>query len=81
MVPGMAHCGGGPGPDTWERLAPIVEWLEHGTAPESLTVRRLTDGSVDNERILCPHPQRAVYSGTGDPDDPANWIAANFMCE
>lgn len=81
MVPGMAHCGGGPGPDTWERLAPIVEWVEHGTVPESLTVRRLTDGSVDNERILCPHPQRAVYSGTGDPDDPANWIAANFMCE
>ena len=81
MVPGMAHCRSGPGPGMWDRLAPMVEWVENGAAPDSLTVQHLTDGVVDNERILCPHPQRAVYVGAGDPNDPANWIADNFMCE
>ena len=81
MVPGMAHCGGGPGPYTWSRLAPIIEWVENGNAPDSLTVTHQTDGVVDNERILCPHPQRAVYAGAGDPDDSANWVASNFNCE
>ncbi|MGH9784558.1 MAG: tannase/feruloyl esterase family alpha/beta hydrolase, partial [Terriglobia bacterium] len=28
MAPGMAHCRGGPGPDTWDRLAPLVDWVE-----------------------------------------------------
>ena len=81
MVPGMAHCGGGPGPYTWSRLAPIIEWVENGNAPDSLTVTHQTDGVVDNERILCPHPQRAAYAGAGDPDDSANWVASNFNCE
>ena len=63
MAPGMAHCGGGPGPNTWDRLGPMVEWVESGAPPDTMTVRHLTDGMVDNERILCPHPQQAVYVG------------------
>ncbi len=80
LPPGVAHCAGGPGPDTWDRLAPLVEWVEHGIAPESLTVRRLADGVVDNERKVCPYPQQAAYVGGGDPDDPSNWVASNFVC-
>lgn len=81
MPPGVAHCAGGPGPDSWDRLAPIVEWVENGTPPDSLTVQKLDDGAVINERLVCPYPEQAVYVGNGDANDPANWVADNFVCE
>ncbi len=81
MPPGVAHCAGGPGPDSWDRLAPIVEWVENGTPPDSLTVQKLDDGAVVNERLVCPYPEQAVYVGDGDANDPANWVAGNFVCE
>ncbi len=81
MFPGMGHCGGGPGPNTWDPLGPLVEWVENGTAPSSVIVRHLTDGRVDNERRVCAHPQVARYSGpAGGQNDPANWVEANFSC-
>ena len=81
MAPGMGHCRGGRGPDTWDRLAPLVAWVERGEAPDALIATHATDGTVDNERPLCPYPARAVYTGPdGGADDPANWTAANFTC-
>ena len=77
----MGHCGGGPGPNTWDKLAPIVEWVENGIAPDFLTAEHLSDGRVDNQRPLCPYPQQARYVGPVDgKDDSANWIEANFQC-
>ncbi len=63
MFPGMGHCGGGPGPNTWDPLAPLVEWVENGTAPDSVVAHHSTDGRVDNERRVCAYPQVARYSG------------------
>ena len=81
MFPGMGHCGGGPGPDTWDPLAPLVQWVENGTAPDSVVATHATDGRVDNERPVCAYPQVARYSGPADgADDRANWTAANFTC-
>ena len=81
MVPGMGHCGGGPGPNTWDKLAPLVDWVENGNAPDALIATHSTDGVVDNERPICPYPQRAVYTGpAGGENDPANWVASNFTC-
>ena len=34
MVPGMGHCRGGPGPNQWDKLAPLVEWVEQGKVPD-----------------------------------------------
>lgn len=39
----------------------------------------MTKGVMDNERILCPYPKRAVYIGQ-NPDDRATWRAENFSC-
>ena len=81
MVPGMGHCRGGNGPDTWDRLAPLVDWVERGTAPDALIATHQTNGQVDNERPICAVPQRAVYTGpAGGADDPANWVQENFTC-
>jgi feruloyl esterase len=80
MAPGVNHCGGGPGPDRWDRLAPLVAWVEEGAAPDSIVATHATDGVVDNERLLCPYPRTARYTGPGDPNDSRNWRAANFTC-
>ena len=81
MIPGMYHCGRGPGPAEWDRLAPMIEWVEEGRAPDYLVGRHRTDGAVDNERRICAAPERAVYTGpSGGENDPANWVESNFTC-
>ena len=81
MVPGMDHCRGGPGPNTWDKLAPLVDWVENGKAPDFLVATHSTNGVVDNERKLCLYPQHAVYTGpAGGENDRANWVHGNFTC-
>jgi feruloyl esterase len=70
MLPGMAHCSGGPGATHFDTLGTMVDWVEHGAAPE----RILATGDSFT-RPLCPYPQTAHYKGTGDTHD-----AANFVC-
>jgi Tannase and feruloyl esterase len=79
MIPGMGHCGGGPGPNTWDKLPPLVAWVEQGTAPESVVAAHLTNGTVDNRRPIFPYPDQAVYDGpAGGANDAANWVPQNF---
>lgn len=81
MAPGMGHCARGPGPNSWDKLAPMVEWVENGIAPDRITATHATDGVVDNERPLCPWPQRARYTGPANgANEPRNWRAENFQC-
>ena len=75
MLPGVSHCDGGPGPDTFDKMAAIEQWVEHGKKPARLVASHLTDGKVDRTRPLCPYPQVARYNGTGDTND-----AASFTC-
>lgn len=76
MVPGMAHCGGGTGPNQFNALAALERWREKGEAPKSITAARVNErGRLDMTRPLCPYPQRAVYKGSGSIND-----AANFEC-
>lgn len=81
LAPGMGHCAGGPGPNTWDKLPALVDWVENGKAPDSITATHSSNGSVDNERLLCPYPQQSVFTGpAGGADNPANWRAENFSC-
>jgi feruloyl esterase len=75
MAPGMSHCGGGEGPNAFDMVAPLEQWVEHGKAPESVVASHRTGGQADRTRPLCPYPQVARYKGTGSIDD-----AANFVC-
>jgi len=79
MIPGMGHCSGGPGPNTWDKLPPLVEWVERGLAPDAVIAEHRTGGVVDNARPIFAFPDRAVYTGpAGGQNDRANWIPANF---
>jgi feruloyl esterase len=75
MVPGMNHCQGGPGTDTFDKMGAIEQWLRTGTAPDRIPASHLTNGTVDRTRPLCPFGQVAKWNGTGSSDD-----AANFAC-
>ncbi|MFN7927030.1 MAG: tannase/feruloyl esterase family alpha/beta hydrolase [Blastocatellia bacterium] len=76
MVPGMFHCGGGVGCSNFDKLTPLMQWVEQGKAPESIIGARVVDGKTTRTRPLCPYPQVAKYKGSGNIDD-----AANFTCK
>jgi len=75
MVPGMHHCGGGPGPNAFDMLSVLEAWVEKGVAPASVIASRIVDGKIERTRPLCPHPQVARYTGKGSVDS-----AASFTC-
>jgi feruloyl esterase len=75
MVPGMGHCQGGPGPNSIDGLTSLEQWREQGKAPDKIIASHQTKGVVDATRPLCPQPQVAIYKGSGETND-----AANFTC-
>jgi feruloyl esterase len=72
LAPGVLHCGGGAGPDRFDTLTALEQWVEKGTAPTSMTA---TKANAPISRPLCAYPQVAKYKGTGDTNS-----AANFAC-
>jgi feruloyl esterase len=81
LVPGMEHCGGGPGPNEFDTLTPLEQWVEHGVAPEAIDAvhRSGKDGKqvVDRSMKLCPFPREAVYAGVGNVKDAASWACSD----
>jgi tannase/feruloyl esterase len=75
MVPGMNHCRGGDGPDTFDMLSALERWREHKKAPDAILASHSTDGKIDRTRPLCPYPEISRYKGSGSTDE-----AANFSC-
>jgi feruloyl esterase len=90
MVPGMQHCGGGPGANSFGQFTPagdadhdlslaLERWVEKGIAPEKLIATKFVDDKTEKgvamTRPLCAYPQVATYKGSGDIND-----AANFEC-
>jgi len=76
MAPGMGHCGGGEGPNSFDMVAALEQWVEHGRAADRILASRATRGVVDMTRPLCPYPRVAAYTGTGSTNE-----AANFVCK
>ncbi len=89
MAPGMEHCSGGAGPNSFGQLGlpaaqgpgsgaldALETWVEKGTAPGPLVAARFkAHDQLLLSRPLCPYPQIAVYNGTGSVDR-----AENFLC-
>jgi feruloyl esterase len=83
MVPGMGHCGGGAGPNSFGNGRPgasidpdhdifsaLERWVEKDVAPE-----QLIGAGTNMTRPLCVYPRVAQYKGSGDPNN-----AASFAC-
>lgn len=61
LVPGMLHCGGGPGPGGVDWLAALDAWVVGKTPPAALAAR----GGGDASQLLCPYPGVATSDGKG----------------
>jgi hypothetical protein len=74
LIPGLAHCGGGYGPNVIDGMTPLIEWVEAGRAPERLRAQQVdaSSGAKRYDRAYCPYPQRTVHTG-GDTEQASNW--------
>lgn len=84
MLPGVAHCASGHGPDWVDYLGALDRWAGSGTAPQQLTAEKYDNplkvmaghpGNVVRSQLVCAWPKTAKYKGSGPVDD-----AANFTC-
>jgi feruloyl esterase len=57
-------------------MAAISSWVEKKQKPARIVASRRPEGKVVNTRLLCPFPQVARYSGSGDTADTASYSCA-----
>ena len=76
MAPGVAHCGGGTGPNPVNSFDYVVNWVENDVAPDVILATQVLPGVGTRTRPLCPYPYVAEWTGSGSTDD-----AANFVCK
>ena len=85
LVPGMNHCTGGPATDRFNMLTALENWVERGTAPESVVAKvNPMDPDVvargwpaTRSRPLCAYPKQAMLkAGATDLES-----ASSFVCQ
>jgi Tannase and feruloyl esterase len=79
LIPNMGHCGGGPSTDQFDPLTPLVDWVEHGIAPDKIIASgtNFTSAPTTRSRPLCLYPKEARYIG-GPGGDLS--VASNYTC-
>ena len=75
MQPGVNHCWGGDGPDTFDAVGALDSGCAAAARPPASPRYRYRKAGVDRTRPLCPYPQVAQYVGSGSIDH-----AENFRC-
>jgi feruloyl esterase len=79
-IPGLGHVLGAPAAvgggfsASWDPLAALEAWVEHGTAPGTLTASDTNAATRGRTRPVCEWPTWPKYTG-GDPNS-----AASFTC-
>jgi feruloyl esterase len=77
LAPGMEHCQGGPGPNTFDALAALDTWVESGRPPQSITATKYIDDNPTKPAIrsmpLCPFPAIAHYDGKDSVKHAKSW--------
>lgn len=74
LAPGVDHCNGGDGPDKVNGFESMVVWVEKKQAPTRLIAQKIEDGEITIQRPLCQYPQKTIYKGEGDTNNPENFI-------
>ena len=76
LVPGMGHCASGSATlDQFDLLTKVVDWVEKGKAPDSVTATG--KAFPGRSRPLCAYPKHAQYSGKGDSEKASSFTCVN----
>jgi feruloyl esterase len=75
LAPGVAHCGGGAGADSFDPIISVEQWVETGVAPDQIIASKVVNHATTFTRPLCPYPELPRYSGAGDSTK-----ASSFVC-
>jgi len=70
MVPGMAHCRGGDGPNTFDTIGTMESWREKSVTPTQMMG---FNPASSLSRPICSYPQASKYKGSGNIKDASNW--------
>jgi feruloyl esterase len=82
LLPGVAHCGGGQGPDTFDALTAMTEWVTKGDAPASLTTKSVdSTGKTTASRPVYPFPYYAKNTTGGSAEDASSYTAVKSTAE
>lgn len=73
LIPGMLHCGGGPGPGETDWISLIRRWVEKGEAPKRVLISKIQYGELIMTRPVFSYPGKAVDKVSGNPDDANNF--------
>jgi feruloyl esterase len=90
LFPGVGHCSGGAGPDSdkgdvlpdtyskIDRIAldPLVQWVEHGIAPDQIIAYHVSNNVQDFSRPVCSYPELPRYRGVGDTAKASSFVCA-----
>ncbi len=77
MVPGHGHCWAlpGKGPDQFDPLLALDNWLEKGKAPDQLIAYEKNDqGGIVRSRPICAYPKAARLIKKDQPDSSASYL-------
>jgi hypothetical protein len=74
-VKNIARLPAGVGAIARLALDPLVQWVEHGIAPDQIIAYKVTGGVTAFTRPVRPYPELPRYSGVGDTTK-----ASSFAC-
>jgi feruloyl esterase len=84
LIPGMHHCGGGPGPNSFETLTKLDNWVENGVAPDSIMATHFAHNRVangaDRSMPLCAFPEEAQFNPSSGAT-PVSVTGAGWSCD
>ncbi|MGW3666306.1 tannase/feruloyl esterase family alpha/beta hydrolase [Streptomyces sp. NPDC005141] len=82
LLPGVAHCGGGQGPNTFDALTAMTDWVTRGEAPASLTTRSVdSGGNTTATRPVYPFPYVAKNTTGGPVEDASSYTPVKSAAE
>ena len=81
LFPGVAHCSGRLGPDTFDVLTPVMAWVETGTPPGAVVASKMEGTDAVRTRPVFPCLAVARYAGADNMDDAANFVATTPQME
>ena len=65
LFPGVAHRGGGNGPNTFDIVTSVMAWAETGTKPGKIAAPIVdANGQATRTRPVFPYPAVARYTGS-----------------